>query len=174
MSVGEVPYGTHMCHVYRTRAELLATLVPYFAAGLRANERCIWITSEPLTEDMARSALAAAGVDVDDAAHSGQLSIVPHSDWYFKKEHLTVDRLCDHWLLEEEKALDLGYSGLRLSGNVSFIQARGWKAFLHYEEITQRAFRGRRIVALCCYPREKCGASEVFELTRRHNHVLTT
>lgn len=173
MSSAEAPHGTHMCHVYRTPADLLAALVPYFAAGLRANERCIWVTSAPLTEHLARRALATAGVDVEDAVHSGQLSIVPHSEWYFKKEHLSVDRLCDLWLLEEEKALDRGYSGLRVSGNVSFIQARGWQAFLHYEEMTQRAFRGRRIVALCCYAREKCGPAEVFELTRRHNHVLT-
>ncbi|HET7670517.1 MAG TPA: MEDS domain-containing protein [Burkholderiales bacterium] len=173
MSPGEVPCGTHTCHVYRTRAELLATLVPFFAAGLRANERCAWLTSGPLTEGLARSALARAGVDVDEAAHSGQLSVVPHAEWYFKKEHLTVDRLADLWLLEEEKALDLGYSGLRVSGNVSPTQARGWKASLHHEEVTQRAFRGRHIVALCSYAREKCGASEVFELARRHSHVLT-
>lgn len=173
MSRGEVPHGTHMCHVYRTRAELLATLVPYFAAGLRANERCAWLTSEPLTESLARNALARAGVDVAEAAHSGQLSVLPHSEWYFKKEHLTLDRLADLWLLEEEKALDLGYSGLRVSGNVSVIPARGWQASLHHEEVTQRAFRGRRIVALCSYAREKCGAAELLELSRRHSHVLT-
>jgi hypothetical protein len=37
--VGEVPHGIHMCHFYRGREDLVAALVPFFAAGLRSNER---------------------------------------------------------------------------------------------------------------------------------------
>src|ERR1700741_4706884 len=39
--IGEVPWGTHLCLFYETRRDLIEMLVPYFAAGLEANESCI-------------------------------------------------------------------------------------------------------------------------------------
>ena len=32
--IGEVPWGTHLCQLYRSRADLEESLVPFFAAGL--------------------------------------------------------------------------------------------------------------------------------------------
>ena len=49
--IRNIPYGVHMCHFYRDRDELAAVLVPYFAAGLRNRERCIWIAAAPLDPD---------------------------------------------------------------------------------------------------------------------------
>src|SRR5258706_466371 len=46
--VGEMPWGTHFCHFYETRDDLLETLLPFFKAGLEAGEFCAWIVSEPL------------------------------------------------------------------------------------------------------------------------------
>src|SRR3989440_11624799 len=48
--VGEMPWGTHFCHFYETRDDLLETLLPFFKAGLESNEFCAWVFSEPLTE----------------------------------------------------------------------------------------------------------------------------
>ena len=44
--INSIPYGTHMCHFYEDAENLAGALVPYFAAGLRNNERCIWIAAE--------------------------------------------------------------------------------------------------------------------------------
>jgi DcmR-like sensory protein len=71
--IRNIPYGVHMCHFYRGREELAAVLVPYFAAGLRRRERCIWIAAEPLDAAAAGVALAQAGVDVDAALAGGAL-----------------------------------------------------------------------------------------------------
>jgi two-component system, sensor histidine kinase PdtaS len=57
-----IPYGVHMCHFYETRAELAAALVPYFVAGLRKQERCIWITAQPLDAAAAAAELRDAGL----------------------------------------------------------------------------------------------------------------
>ena len=37
--ITRIPYGVHMCNFYNTRDELITALVPFFAAGLRRNER---------------------------------------------------------------------------------------------------------------------------------------
>ena len=47
-AVGDVPWGTHFCQFYRTESDLADTLVPYFEAGLRNDESCLWITGDRL------------------------------------------------------------------------------------------------------------------------------
>jgi len=58
--VGDKPWGTHFCHFYETRQDLLDTFVPYFKAGLENKEFCLWVISPPLREGEARCALRQA------------------------------------------------------------------------------------------------------------------
>ncbi len=39
--VGDMPWGTHFCHFYDSKQDLLDTLVPYFKAGLDDKEFCV-------------------------------------------------------------------------------------------------------------------------------------
>jgi len=169
--IRQVPYGVHMCHFYSTREELAAALVPYFVAGLRANERCIWICAEPLPAAQARAKLVDAGVDVDAAIASGVLVLLDFSQWYAEAENLKGSDVVSVWLAAEERALAEGYSGLRITGNVTFLQGPGeWETFMAYEAAVDQAFRGRRIVTLCTYRRE--GAAEMFDVIHRHSCAL--
>src|SRR2546430_13391793 len=63
--VGDMPWGTHLCHFYETPQDLLDTVVPYVKAGLEHHECCLWVLSEPLTEQDARSALRRVVPDLD-------------------------------------------------------------------------------------------------------------
>lgn len=171
--VAQVPFGTHMCHFYRDREELVAALVPFFVAGVRNNERCMWVTAEPLNSADARLELQKAGIDVDAATRSGALTIRDYSQWYTAAEGLKSDQVSRFWLAEEERALAQGYSGLRISGNVSFLTPETWPDFMDYEEVVHHAFEGRRILSLCSYHAQRCGPAEVLDVVRRHSCALT-
>jgi signal transduction histidine kinase len=56
--VGDIPWGTHFCHFYETKQDLLDILVPYFKAGLESKEFCLWVVSnsELLTVEEAQGA----------------------------------------------------------------------------------------------------------------------
>jgi hypothetical protein len=123
-----IPYGLHMCHFYEKREELSATLVPYFVAGLQKNERCLWITAEPLDARAAEAELVATGLNVPAMARKGSLLIRDHSDWF--GDSLDADRIIERWLEEERRALDEGYVGLRIAGNTSFVKPAEWSAFM--------------------------------------------
>ncbi len=171
--VKHIPYGVHMCNFYRSTGELADALVPFFAAGLRANERCIWITAEPFPAQDAKAALAQTGMDVQDAIARGALAVRDYDDWYAKSGTLQGNQVMDLWLEEERRALADGYAGLRITGNVTFLRAATeWDVFMEYEELINRAFRSRRIVTLCTYHLEQCGASEVMDVMRRHSCTL--
>jgi MEDS: MEthanogen/methylotroph, DcmR Sensory domain len=167
-----IPYGVHMCHFYEGSEDLAAALVPYFAAGLRNNERCIWICAEPLNAKQAKIAAQNAGLDVEAAIRKGALKILDDADWYSQAGSLTGDEMVQAWLVEESRALADGYRGLRTTGNVSFVTAETWDAFMDYEHAVNVAFDGRRIVALCTYRLGQLAGSEVLDASRRHHCTL--
>lgn len=170
--IRDIPYGVHMCHFYERREDLVAALVPFFIAGLRSHERCIWITAQPLSAAEARQALRDAGCDADAAIAAGALTILDFSDWYAEKENLKGNQVVELWLAEEQRALAAGYRGLRITGNVTFLRPDDWPVFMEYEALVNQAFQGRRIVTLCTYSSRDCGAAEMLDVTHRHNCAL--
>jgi hypothetical protein len=170
--IKSIPFGVHMCSFYRTREELAAALVPYFSAGVRNNERCIWITAAPLDAAAARVGLRDAGFDVDSAMRRRALVVRDFSDWYAEAGTLKGSEVIDLWLAEEERALAEGYSGLRITGNITFLRPQDWPLFMDYEALVTQAFRTRRIVTLCTYHLGSCGAAEVLDVMRSHDCTL--
>jgi hypothetical protein len=167
-----IPYGVHMCHFYETRADLAAALVPYFVAGIGRQERCVWITAQPLDAAAAAAELRDAGLNVDALTRSGRLEIRDHASWYSNGAPRTGAELVSLLLEEERRALAEGYSGLRISGNVGFVTPADWHRFMEYEGLLNRTCADRRIVALCSYLREHCPASEIVEVVQRHSCTL--
>lgn len=170
--IEDIPYGVHMCNFYRGAEDLAAALVPFFTAGLRGKERCIWITAEPLNAIAARAELVKAGLDVDDYVRRGALVIRDYAEWYAAAGALKGNQVVDLWLAQETRALAEGYCGLRITGNVTFLRPEDWELFMEYEDLVNRSFHGHRIVTLCTYQLERCGASEVLDVMRRHSCTL--
>jgi len=170
--IGHIPYGIHMCHFYRERQDLVEALVPFFIAGLHSNERCTWITADPLNGGEAKLELEKAGVDVDAAIHSGALTIRDYGEFFLEARGMKSRQVAERWLAEEESAVAQGYSGIRITGNASFVTPETWPDFMDYEEVVHRAFKGRRIVSLCSYDARRVAAAEVTAVVGRHSCAL--
>src|SRR2546427_4621800 len=127
--VGDMLWGTHCCHLYETKRDLIDILVPYFKAGLENSEFCIWVVSDPLNEDEARSALGRAVPALDRHLAAGDIEIHPHSQWYFKSGVFDSARALDAWKEKLHRALAKGYSGLRGNGNETWLTERDWQHF---------------------------------------------
>ena len=168
--VTTIPYGIHMCHFYETRAELAAALVPYFVAGLKKQERCIWVTAAPLDAAAAATELRKAGLNVGALTRSGAL-VISDAASFFANVRMGSE-VVELWMDEERRALAAGYAGLRVTGNTNFVPAAAWSKFMDYEELMNQACPERRIVALCSYLRERCGATEIAETVQRHSCTL--
>jgi hypothetical protein len=95
--IGDVPWGTHFCQFYASQADLVDTLVPYFKAGLEANEFCMWVTSEPLQADEAEAVLRIAVPELDRFLSDGQIEILDHSQWYTLGGGFDADRVLQGW-----------------------------------------------------------------------------
>lgn len=167
--INAIPYGLHACHFYRDREHLMEALVPYFVAGLRNHERCLWITAPPLPAREALAVLVMAWGDLRDAIASGALRVLDFDRWYADGSGLKGVDVVGAWLAEEERALAEGYRGLRIAGNTSFLHPQDWASFMDYERAVTARFHGRRIVALCSYALHACSGPQVRQTVGAHN-----
>lgn len=170
--VGPVEWGTHFCQFYDTATDLADTLVPYFKAGLDNNEKCLWVTAEPFGVDAATSGLRSAVGDFDKRVANGDIEIFDHRDWYTRSGSMTADEVIGSWLGYTGRALDSGYSGLRLTGNLYWLTADDWDSFAHYESRLNDAFCGHNLVALCSYCSGNTTATGVLDVVRNHQFAI--
>ena len=170
--IGDAPWGTHLCHFYRTKEDLLDILIPYFKAGLENNEFCMWVTSEPITEEEAKEAIRKAIPHFDQYLMKGQIEIVPHTQWYLKDGVFNLQRVLDAWIGKLDQALAKGYDGMRVTGNTAWLEKRDWKNFTHYEESVNSVIGKYKMTAICTYHLDKCGSFEVIDVVRNHQFAL--
>ena len=146
----DLQWGSHICQWYFKRRDLAGTLVPYFEAGLKNNERCIWVTAAPYEAADARYDLEGAVAGLEQMIADKQLSIFDASNWYGTS--LSGVNLVQQWLVEEREALAAGYKGVRIAANNSFVSEVDWQIFMEYENALNREMlQKHRMVALCSY-----------------------
>lgn len=171
-SVGEVPYGTHFCQFYDTQDDLVDSLAPFFAAGLEANEACLWVTAAPFRAQEARSALRNAVPGLADREQKGQIVIYDHEEWYGMNPGRDAKGVLQDWVQYHDRALAQGYQGMRLTGNTYFLEREDWSAFVEYEALVNDTFRHHRILGLCSYCIDKAQTRDVFDIVRNHEFAI--
>jgi len=170
--IGDAPWGMHFCQFYETKEDLVDVLVPYFKAGLENNEFCMWVTSEPLSKGEAEKAMREAVPNFGQYLKKGQIEIVPHTEWYVKDDAFDLQRVLNAWIGKLDQALAKGYVGIRVTGNTAWLEKRDWKDFVEYEREVNDVIGKYRILAVCTYSLDKCGASEVLDVVRNHQFAL--
>lgn len=170
--VGAVPWGTHFCQFYNTSLDLIETLVPYFRAGLVANEYCIWVTSIPLQVEEAIAAIRLAVPDLDVYLDRGQIEFLDYSEWYIRSGQFDADQVLQGWTEKLAAARERGFEGLRLTGNTFWLEEAHWADFTLYEEKINDIIGTQRMIALCTYSLEKCGVREILDVVANHQFAL--
>ncbi len=172
--VGEMPWGTHFCHFYETKQDLLDTLIPYVKTGLESKEFCIWVVSEPLTEDEAWTALREAVPELDRYVSDRSIELVLAREWYLGSGTFDLQRVIAAWNGKLDVALARGYPGMRVSGNAAWLDKKDRRDFLEYEEQLNGSIIHRRMTVLCTYPLMTSGATELLDVTRTHQFAIAT
>jgi PAS domain S-box-containing protein len=170
--IGDVPWGTHFCHFYRAKEDLLNILVPYFQTGLENNEFCLWATAEPLGAKEAHKAMEKAMPGFAQYVETGQIEIVPHDRWYLQDGLFDSERVIRGWVDKLDRALAAGYSGMRASGNISWLERKDWESFADYEAAINRVIGQRQMVVLCAYWLKSISAADIFEVTGSHTFAV--
>ncbi len=170
--VGDAAWGTHLCLFYSSSQDLVDILVPYFEAGLENNELCVWVCWEPLLAQEATIALGKKLKNLSPYISKGQIEIVDYSKQHTKLGKPGFDQMVHFWIDKETLAFEKGFQGLRLAGNTSWLEPGEWADFMRYESEVDAVIHTHRMLAICPYSLEKCGAAEVMDVLAHHRFAL--
>jgi PAS domain S-box-containing protein/putative nucleotidyltransferase with HDIG domain len=167
----KVRWGTHLCYMSGSSDELADLIVPYFKKGLERNALCLWLSSEPLGQQVMK-ALRNGIPYFDRYQKKGQVLAVPHTEWYLRGGRLdastAVKRASD--ALAEAKAL--GFDGIWVAGELSWIGGRERGTLATYEETICHFISSEAAVALCIYPVKALGIPDALDLFRIHQSII--
>ncbi len=172
--VGDMPWGTHFCCFYETKQDLLDILVPYFKAGLENKEFCLWVVSDSglITVEEAKAALEQAVPDLDRRLSDEHIEILNGVDWYLQENVFDLERVTSAWDAKLKRAVDLGYDGMRVSGDTFWLAEKDWKDFGAYEKQLNDSITDRPMTVLCTYPLAKSGAAEILDVMQTHQFAI--
>jgi PAS domain S-box-containing protein len=170
--LGDISWGTHICHFYETKQDLLDTLVPYFKAGLENGEFCLWVISAPLKEEEARKSLREAVPELDRYLAEYQIEIVSSLEWYLKDGRFDPERVISDWNTKLKQALTSGYAGMRVNLHETWLKKKDNNYFLEYEKELNHSITGMRMIVMCTFPVAMCGASAILDVARAHQFVV--
>jgi hypothetical protein len=163
----------HICLFYGSEKDLVDTAVPYFKEGLRKNEFCVWVVGGWLSVENAQAFLERGIEDFGSYLRNGQVEILDYKEWYLKSGKFDRQEILKAWKNKEEQALGLGFSGLRASGNTSFLKEIKWEDLIDYEREVNEQIPKTKIEALCTYPLNELDLSELFLLSMHHRFAFS-
>lgn len=166
-SLGDIAWGTHLCHLYETKQDLLDILVPYFRAGVENNERCLSVLSDHRSVEQVTAALRNALPDTYK-----EIEIVGYDNLYLTGDVFSAAAVLDSWREKLDTALARGYAGLRVQGDVSWLTKETWKDFLNYEKALDESLSKQEMIVLCTYPLSAVSASQMLNVARTHNFTI--
>lgn len=132
--IGNVPWGTHISQLYSSKDDFIEELAPYIKEGLLSNELCVWIYSQNVTYQEVYESIKKSSLDVEKYINSGQLKIIPHTEWYIKDSSFNELRVNEQWLQLIKYALNSGYDGLRAVADMGWLERCFSRSFLNYEQ----------------------------------------
>ena len=170
--IDQMTWGTHACLFYETQDDLLDILISYFHVGLDQHEYCLYVAAEPVDAGEARRSLPAASPDFERHLAEGQIEIVPFADWYFSGGRFDFQIVLQRWRDKLDRALSLGYAGLRFVGNPYPLPSELWESFTAYEQAVNPVVSNTQMMGLCTYSLNRWPAGAVLDVVRQHQLAL--
>jgi DNA-binding CsgD family transcriptional regulator len=175
-AIGGVPWGSHFCIFYETKRDLLDIVVPFFKAGLQANEFCLWIvaSSELVTINEAKAVLHEAVSDFDQLLKNGNIEIVPYDKWFLTGRALDIRKAIARFRQKVNEAAKRGFSGARLTGSPTWMRNKlRARSFREFEHKFDGQLTREQMIAACTFPLRLTSAEDILDAARTHQFAVT-
>jgi signal transduction histidine kinase len=171
-AVGDIPWGTHFCQFYKTDADLMEVLVPYFRAGLENKEYCLYLASEPPAAEEAARYLKSRLPGLDRHLARRDLEIDSMKSFFSGGNDFDSKKVVKVWSEKLSEARGRGLVGMRVGGDQSWQIPDNWSALSKIERGLNRSLINQRMIIMCSYPIQKCAADAILDVARSHEFVI--
>ena len=164
--------GDHVCMLYSSREEQLASAIEYIKGGLSRGEQCLYVVGEHSPDEF-RDGLRSAGIDVDAEEARGALILLTKHEGHLKGGYFDPDKMITMLHAAVKAALDAGFAGLCAAGDMSWLldEAEGSHRIAEYEARLNEFYPSSRALGLCLYNRTKLPAATLDHGLATHPHV---
>ncbi|MHC4131225.1 MAG: MEDS domain-containing protein [Planctomycetota bacterium] len=154
--ITELKPGDHLCCIYETEQQHRALITPFIRKGLHRNEKVIYIVDARSAEDIL-DYLRENGLEIEKYLRTGQLMILSAAESYMREKVFDPDGMISLLKAETEKALQEGYSALRITGEMTWAMRGlpGSERLIEYETKLNRFFSANKCLAICQYDKRR-------------------
>jgi len=166
--------GDHICAIYDTEEEQLAVAAEFVAAALGAGERAVYVGASPAALSRFDDALDEEGIDAAAMLERGALIELTHAEAHLSGGRFDSDRML-HFLHDTvERALNAGFKGLRICGDMSWLllEPPGASQLVEYESQLTPFFREIGAAGMCQYDRAIMQTALVDRAAASHPSVV--
>jgi PAS domain S-box-containing protein len=171
--ITDLQVGDHLCCIYETEEEHRKVLAPFLAQGLERNERVLYIVDARAAETIL-GYLREDGVDVEAYCNQGQLTIFSANEAYMRDGVFDPDRMIALLRAETQRALEDGYSALRVTGEMSWALRGlpGSERLMEYEAKLNTFLPESKCLAICQYDRRLFDAEVLLDVLTTHPYAV--
>ncbi|NVM00909.1 MAG: MEDS domain-containing protein, partial [Candidatus Helarchaeota archaeon] len=166
-------FGDHLCCLYSTEKDHEALLTPFLKQGLENHEKVIYIVDSN-TSPVVKNYLKSDNIDVESYLKSRQFVILTVKDTYLKDGYFDPDKMIKLLKSETETALKNGYSGLRVTGEMTWVlkELPGSERLIEYESKLNIYFPYSRCLAICQYDIRKFSPDIILKILETHPIIV--
>lgn len=164
--------GDHIACIYRNRTEQLAITVPFMLAGLKNDEKCVYIVDENTKKEIIQAFKTI--FNVEEYLDSNQLELLTREDAYLKDGFFDPDKMIELLKQTERRALKEGYKRLRVTGEMTWILTKlpGVERLIEYEAKSNYFFPGSKSLAICQYNEGKFRPEILLDVIHTHPKII--
>jgi len=165
--------GNHLCNIYRTEEEHREVIVPFLRTGLAGGEKVLYIVHSHTAEEIL-GYLQEDGLEVEPYLESGQLLILTANKDYMRDGVSDPDRMIILLRAETERAMEEGYSALRITDEMTWASQgmTGSERLIEYEEKLNKFSLDSRCLALCQYDKRRFDSKLLLDVLAVHKIVI--
>jgi len=167
--VGKLTLGDHVSYLFDSDEEQQFVLTALMTQGLKLGQKVIYIVDARSPETIFRW-MWSGGLKIDSYVASGQFKILLSDGVYLPEGTFDPDDMIARLHRETVNALGEGYSGLRLTGEMTWAQrgSPGSDRLLEYESRLTPVFADIECLAMCQYDKRQFDSEFLKSVVRYH------
>lgn len=165
--------GEHLCCIYRNIEEQLSIVIPFMIIGLENREKCIYILDEN-TKELVAEAFVNLNFDLKKYMHTKQFEFFTKENAYLKNGYFDPDKMIGLLKQAQQDALEQGYSGLRVTGEMTWVFTKlpGVERLVEYEAKLNYFCPASKSIAICQYNENKFEPGLLLNIIHTHPKIV--
>jgi PAS domain S-box-containing protein len=166
--------GRHICWLYDQPHQYTSVIIPYITSGLSQHQKIIYVFDPKVEPFFSRKAiLKEVGKLINPLDH--QLEFLTTDQMYFENTIFTPDFVANQIRTFTTQAIGQGYSGVRISAEMSWLFSREQEPelLIQYEAQINEVIRDLPAIGLCQYRKDIFPPTILNRILDTHPFIIT-